>query len=70
MILNQPLDRTAQDGAEGKTFFCSSLCQLIAKIPSDTAYTRDSHPHKTIGTDVVAEEIAEIVDHNLPHSVI
>lgn len=70
MILNQPLDRTAQDGAERKTFCCCSLCQLVAEIPGDATYARNGNLRMTVRTDVVAEEIAEIVDDNLLHCII
>ena len=39
MIFSQSLDRAAQHSADGKAFCVGSLCQLVAEIPRDAAYT-------------------------------
>ena len=70
MKFSQSFDRTAQDSADGEAFCVGCLCQLIAEMPSDAAYARNGNLRMTIGTDVVAEEIAEVIDHDLLHSVI
>ena len=70
MKTNEALDGTAQDGAKGETFTFGGLCQLVTEIPSDATHTRDRHLRMTIGTDVIAEEIAEVLDHDLLHGII
>ena len=70
MIFYQTLDGRLEDLAEAEALCLGSLCQLVAKMPGDAAYTRDGHGSQTIGTDVVSEEIAEIVDHDLLHGLV
>ena len=70
MKFSQSFDRTAQDSAEGEAFCIGGLYQWVAEMPGDAAYARNGNLRMTIGTDVVAEEIAEVIDHDLLYSVI
>ena len=70
MKMNESVDGAAQDGTDSETFCISSLCQLVTEKPGDATHKRDWHPGKTIGADIIAEEIAEVIDHDLLHGMV
>ena len=63
VVMEQTLDGTLQDGTKTKAFCLGSLRQLLTEMPGDAAHKGNLHVREAIGTDVIAKEVAEIVNH-------
>ena len=65
MESNESLHRTLHDGTETEAFGGSCLGKLFTIVPSYTSHRPDGEMGSLVGNEVVAEELAEILDDKL-----
>ncbi len=65
MIGDKPLHGTLDDGTETETFGSGSFGQKVTIVPGYASYGTDGEMGGIVGSDVVMEELAEILDDKL-----